>query len=151
MSSIRFGRGREYQIFRREDLRTRWDLRAAVDFLNGFRGDLTAMAGLRRQAPGNATDEQVIQSLARKLVSGELVVALPQRMGAVDLPGANQAAVAPVAPKKTKAAVEEIHDAPTFDNHHDGVAQASALLAAAAAGMPFCEECARLAAQQVPA
>ena len=66
MSSIRFGRAREYQFFRREDIRMRWDLRSAVQFLNEFRGDAVVMSNFRGQVKAstsaNITDEQVIQS-----------------------------------------------------------------------------------------
>ena len=154
MSSIRFGRGREYQFFRRDDVRSRWDLRSAVQFLNGFRGDAVAMSLFRRQAgavgasPASLTDEQVIQSIARMLVAGELLVALPQREKIRETLNLGEPAPAPEpAPRRTTPA-EIVEDEPTFDSDLDGVAQAAVLLAAAREAYPFCEQCARQAAHQ---
>jgi hypothetical protein len=157
MSSIRFGSGREYQFFRREDVRMRWDLRPAVQFLNGFRGDAVAMTAFRRQlgvagiGPSTAalTDEQVIQSLARMLVAGEFVVAMPQRERQRDTLDLGAPAAAPAAPRERAPTPADVpDDEPTFENDHDGVAQAAVLLAAARAAYPFCEECARHAAME---
>jgi hypothetical protein len=153
MSLIRFGRGREYQFFRREDVRMRWDLPAAVQFLTRFRTDPAAMAGFRKQiARGNPTvdqrlsDEKVIQSMARLLVSGEVIIAMPQRddRNALRIAEPEKAQTPKPAPK----AQEEVEDEPTFDSDHDGVLQAAVLIAAARAAYPFCEECARHAAEE---
>ena len=59
------------------------------------------------------------------------------------------AAAAP-APQASGPA-EVVEDDPTFENDHDGVAQAAVLLAAARAAFPFCEECAQHAAVQMQA
>lgn len=153
MSLIRFGRGREFQFFRREDVRLRWDLPAAVQFLTRFRTDAAAMAGFRRQiARGNPavdqrlSDEKVIQAMARLLVSGEVIVAMPQREDRNLLrtaePENRQA------PPPSQRAQQEVEDEPTFDSDHDGVLQAAVLIAAARAAYPFCEECARHAAEE---
>ncbi|MFN0100695.1 MAG: hypothetical protein ACKV2U_01260 [Bryobacteraceae bacterium] len=134
----------------------RWDLRSAVQFLNGFRTDTVAMASFRRQAAAtgsaaataNLSDEQVIQSLARMLESGEFLVAMPQRERR---PGnlLGQTPVAPVAAeRRSQTPAEVAEDEPTFEGGHDGVAQAAVLLAAARAAFPFCEECAQHAARQ---
>lgn len=154
MSAIRFGRGREYQFFRREDMRMRWDLRSAVQFLNGYRSDAVAMNHFRREvakgitaAPGNLSEEQVIQSLARMLVAGEFLVVLPHRLQHKDPIDLGAPAPAPAAPRESTPA-EVVEDHPTFENDHDGVAQAMVLLAAAENAFPFCEECARQAAMQ---
>jgi hypothetical protein len=154
MSAIRFGRGREYQFFRREDIRMRWDLRSAVQFLNGFRANEVAMSNFRREvakgisaAAGSLSDEQVIQSLARMLVAGEFLVALPQRVKHREPIDLRAPAAAPAAPRESTPA-EVVEDDPTFERDHDGVAQAAVLLAAAQAAYPFCEECARHAAMQ---
>jgi hypothetical protein len=154
MSAIRFGRGREYQFFRREDIRMRWDLRSAVQFLNGFRADAVTMTTFRREvakevsaSAADLSDEQVVQSLARMLVAGDFLVALPQRMKHKDPIDLGAPAPAPSAPRD-RAPVEVVEDNPTFENDHDGVAQAAVLLAAAQAAFPFCEECARHAALQ---
>jgi hypothetical protein len=154
MSSIRFGRGREYQFFRQEDVRRNWDLRSAAQFLNGFRTDAVAMASFRRQvskqttaSPANLSDEQVIQSLARMLVAGDFMVALPERQRHRDPIELRAPASAPSAPRAA-APVEVVEDAPTFESDHDGVAQAAVLIMAARSGFAFCEECAKHAAQQ---
>lgn len=159
MSSIRFGRGREYHFLRREDIRARWDLQSAVAFLNGFRADAVAMARIRRELLGIAggstiqgkmTDEQVIQTVARKLVSGELLLVLPQR---VDLALGLIAEPPPPPPppeRKSTPKEEVFDDEPTFEPSHDGVAQAAVLIAAAANAFPFCEECAKHAAETAP-
>ena len=154
MSAIRFGRGREYQFFRQEDIHRRWDLRSAVQFLNGFRADAIAMASFRREvgkeitaSPANFSDEQVIQSLARMLVAGEFMVALPQRQPHRD-PLELRAPVAAASAPRSSAPAEVVEDQPTFENDHDGVAQAAVLIAAAREGFPFCEECAKYAAEQ---
>lgn len=153
MSSIRFGRGREYQFFRREDIRGRWDLQSAVHFLNGFRADAVVMANLRRQlvATNSAklTDEQVIQSVARMLVAGEFVVALPQGMPRRDTLDLGRETVVAPAAKRSSTPAEVRDDDPTFQSGHDGVAQAAVLLAAAREAYPFCEECARHAAMEM--
>jgi hypothetical protein len=148
MSLIRFGRGREFQFFRREDIRMRWDLRSATQLLNEFRSDPVAMATFRRQAMttgaggthGNLNDDQVIQVIARQMVAGELVVALPQRerkMLTLQPPAEIAAAPEPAPARVSERPEEE----PTFDSGHDGVAQAAVLIAAAKAAYPFCEEC----------
>ena len=154
MSSIRFGRAREYQFFRREDIRMRWDLRSAVQFLNEFRGDAVVMSNFRGQVKAsttaNITDEQVIQSLARMLVAGEFLVALPQRIRQQETIDLRVPAAAAPAPQASTPA-EVVEDDPTFENDHDGVAQAAVLLEAARAAFPFCEECAQHAAMEMQA
>lgn len=112
------------------------------------------MAAFRRHAgtagasPASLSDEQVVQSVARMLVAGELLVALPQRERIREtLSLTDPAPATEPAPRRAEPApVPE--DEPTFEGPHDGVAQAAVLLAAAKAGFPFCEECARHAAQQ---
>jgi hypothetical protein len=148
MSLIRFGRGWEYQFFRREDIRTRWDLRSATQLLNEFRSDLSAMATLRQPAmttgagaaTGTLSDEQVVAVIARQMAAGELVVALPYRQRrhlTISMP--ETAAAAQEQPISTTP--DRPEEEPTFDPGHDGVAQAAVLIAAAKAAYPFCEEC----------
>jgi hypothetical protein len=155
MSSIRFGRGREYQFFRREDIRSRWDLASATSFLNGFRSDGVAMSTFRREVAAklspagqsSISDDQIIHSMARMLVTGEFVVALPageRKPLHIRIPD-----VAPAPPPRpAPAPIEATEEEPTFDSDHDGVAQAAVLIEAARAAFPFCEECARHAAMQ---
>jgi len=155
MSSIRFGRGQEYHFFRREDLRARWELQAAVQFLNGFRGDAVMMSNFRREmpaaTPANLTDEQVIQSLARSLVAGEYLVALPRRINYRDMLDLGETAPAQSQAPRSSTPAEVVEDEPTFARGHDGVAQAAVLIAAAQAAFPFCEECARHTAAEMQA
>ena len=154
MSDIRFGRGREYQFFRREDIRVRWDLASAVQFLNNHRGNALTMSHFRQEVAKRTltkaedlTEEQIIQSMARMLAAGEFVVLLPLRMRHRDPIDLGEPAPAPSGPRDPKP-VEVIEDEPTFESNHDGVRQAAALLAAAELAYPFCEECARQAELQ---
>ena len=154
MNGIRFGRGQGYQFFRQEEVRRNWDLRSATHFLDGFRADAVAMSHFRRQIKKEITagaaslsDEQIVQSLARMLVSGEFMVAMPERLQHRDPIDLGKPEPAPSQPKPGKP-VEVVEDEPTFQGGHDGVAQAAVLIAAARGGFPFCEECARHAAQQ---
>ena len=126
----------------------RWDLKAATQFLNGFRNDAVAMAQFRRQAmtagagvgPGGLTEEQLIQVIARQMVSGELLVVLPQRERQVSTPRPAAAPQEQPAPRESREAEPE-EEVATFDHDHDGVLQAAVLIAAAKAAYPFCEEC----------
>jgi len=154
MSDIRFGGGREYQFFRREDIRVRWDLPSAVQFLNSYRGDARAMGHFRQEVAkrtftkaDDLSAEQIIQSMARMLAAGEFVVLLPQRIRHRDPIDLGKPAPAPSGPRDPKP-VEVIEDDPTFESNHDGVKQAAALIAAAESAYPFCEECARQAELQ---
>ncbi len=157
MSSIRFGATHEFQLLRREEVRTRWTLESALDFLKRFRNDNAALAGFRRLVPNKGrgisaatNDQQLFQSIAKMMVSGELLIVKPQGLidhGHLSLK-ATTAAVAEAPPSERKEP-EIIEDTNTFEPDHDGVAQAAALRAAAANGVPFCAECARYAAEQV--
>lgn len=106
------------------------------------------MNGFRRQAlktasgpnAGNLSDEQVIQIIARQLVAGELLVALPQRMIQKDHLVPEVIPTTATGPREAREQ-EEPEDENTFDSDHDGVTQAAVLIAAAKAAYPFCEEC----------
>lgn len=157
MSSIRVGATHEFQLLRREEVRTRWTLDSALDFLNRYRNDTAALAGFRRLVPlkghgitATAHDQQLFQVIARMMVSGELLLVKPR--GLIDhghlslkLGAAAVVQAPPPAPKETEI-VEETN---SFDSEHDGVAQAAVLRAAALIGVPFCAECARAAAEPV--
>ena len=156
MSSIRFGATHEFQLLRREEVRTRWTLETALPFLKRFRNDSAALAGFRRLVPSQgrgitaaSTDQQLFQAIAKMMVSGELLIVKPQ--GLIDHGHLSLKVIAaavreaPPAQRKEPEIVEETN---TFDSDHDGVAQAAVLRSAAADGVPFCAECARLAAQQ---
>jgi len=156
MSSIRFGATHEFQLLRREEVRTRWTLETALDFLKRFRNDTSALAGFRRLVPSKgrgisaaANDQQLFQTIAKMMVSGELLIVKPQ--GLIDhghLSLKVTAAAATEAPPAERKEQEIIEESNTFDSDHDGVAQAAALRAAAANGVPFCAECSRYAAEQ---
>lgn len=156
MSQIRFGRGRDYEFFRREDVKTRWDLESATRFIRGFSDDSQAMATFRSQVLSSVafgaqklTDDQVIASYARLLVSGDVIVAMParqQRIGHLSVVVPPEAVAAPA---PAPAARQEEEEQPTFIDNHDGVAQAQVLVAAARAAYPLCEECQRHAVQQM--
>jgi len=156
MSSIRFGATHEFQLLRREEVRTRWTLETALDFLKRFRSDTAALAGFRRLVPSKgrgisaaANDQQLFQAIARMMVSGELLIVKPQ--GLIDHGHLSLKVTAPAvaeAPPAERKEQEIIEESNTFDSDHDGVAQAAALRAAAADGVPFCAECARYAAEQ---
>lgn len=136
----------------------RWDLKAATQFLNGFRSDAVAMAQFRRQAmaggagagPGALSEEQLIQVIARQMVSGELLVVLPQRERQISIPRA-PAAVQEAPPPRERRAAEPEEEIDTFDSDHDGVAQAAVLIAAAKAAFPFCQECQKHMVEQMMA
>jgi len=158
MSSIRFGATNEFRILRREQVRTRWTLESALDFLKRFRNDSAALAGFRRLVPpkghgitATANDQQLFHIIAKMLVSGELLIVKPH--GLIDhghlsrKVSATAVAEAPPPPAKSPEIVDETN---TFDPDHDGVAQAAVLRAAALHGIPFCAECARTHAEQAP-
>ena len=140
MSSIRFGATHEFQLLRREEVRTRWTLETALPFLKRFRNDSAALAGFRRLVPSQgrgitaaSTDQQLFQAIAKMMVSGELLIVKPQ--GLIDHGHLSLKVIAaavreaPPAQRKEPEIVEETN---TFDSDHDGVAQAAVLRAAAA-------------------
>ncbi len=151
MSTIRFGRDREYRFFRREDIRARWDENSATAFLNRFRSDALAMAGFRRQIHAGAaklSDDEVIKRVARLLVSGELVVVRPQHERVKDELPPTPPEAPPPPEKKEAAPVEVPEDEPTFAPDNHGELQAAVLITAARTGVAFCEECQRLAEEE---
>jgi hypothetical protein len=152
MSTIRFGRDREYRFFRREDIRARWDESSAIAFLNRFRTDSLAMAGFRRQISGSAagklSDEDVIKRIARMLVSGELVVVRPQLERVKDELPPTPPEAPPPPERQEPAPVEVPEDEPTFAPDNHGELQAAVLITAAQTGVAFCEECQRLAEEE---
>ena len=132
------------------------DPERAIQFMAGFKGDPGAMAGLRRllderdwlYQTSRMNDDAVIKAVAELLGKGELVAGVEwkPRLSAPPQPEAAAPAAGPSAPSST----QEEPDPNTF-NDNDGAAQAAALINAAQSGVPFCEECARLAAQRAGA
>ena len=112
------------------------------------------MDGFRRLANGlglsklsNRQDWEILDYLALQMVRKRLFVVrrlvLP-RGGAGDETQQPKASAAAPAPARSAAAPEP--DPPTFDPDVQQDQQAGALIAASKDGVPFCEECARLAA-----
>jgi hypothetical protein len=144
MSTIRFGATHEYQILRREEVRSRWTQETALRFLGRFKNDPTAMAGFRKLVTQARSDQDVLTGIARMMVSGQLLIV--EQRGIVDhnhlslkIKQEEQPAPAP----QRVAEPEQEEEAATFAAEHDGQAQAATLVAAARSGVPFCEECAR--------
>jgi hypothetical protein len=144
MSTIRFGATHEYQILRREEMRSRWTKENALRFLGRFKNDPTAMAGFRKMVPKARNEQGVLDEIARMMVSGQLLVV--EQRGLVDhnhLSLKIHQEDAPAAPPQRVAEPEAEEEEATFAAQSDGQAQAATLIAAARSGVPFCEECAR--------
>lgn len=125
----------------------------ALQFLERFKNDAVAMAGLRRLLgerewlcdASRMTDDHVLATVARLMSAGELLAGLEWK-SRVSAPRSEEA-VAPVpAGAQPQSRPEEEPEGETFAGDHDGATQAGALRAAAESGVPFCEECARAAA-----
>jgi hypothetical protein len=144
MSTIRFGATHEYQILRREEVRLRWTKETALRFLGRFQNDPTALAGFRKLVPQSRGTQNLLDEIARMMVSGQLLIV--EQRGLVDknhlsLKVSTDEAPAPPPQRATEPEPEE--EVPTFVAEHDGQAQAATLIAAAQSGVPFCEECTR--------
>jgi len=125
-------------------------------FLRQFKSNYGIMSHLRDVlAPtdpvSRLTDDQVIKTVAWRLATRDLMfrrwawrlreVAPSSGEGSADndAPDYAGAAVPAAAPRPSQQAEEP--DPNTFGDGHDAQAQAAGLQAAAAAGVPFCEEC----------
>lgn len=91
------------------------------------------------------TDEQVIETIACRLATRELLLRVTERHWEGD-PGGNeksekQSVPEPVHGPSTPSPKVEEPEQSFFDSSHDGAAQAAALQAAAESGIPFCQEC----------
>jgi hypothetical protein len=134
-----------------------WDRAFALQFLARFQRRPLAMAHLRAllreryRAHAQLSDDALLAEIAALLRTGELTVGYISHLSG-GTSGSDSEQTQPVrraapeaAPARAApASKEEQEEAPTFANH-DGVAQADALRAAAANGVPFCEECAAAA------
>ena len=104
--------------------------------------------GLQGSTSAEVADEQVIERMALMLVSGELLLALPQRQKHRD--PLNLREEGPT--RRHRAEAEHARGGDGGSNRRSTanttVAQAAVLLAAAKAAYPFCEECAKHAALQ---
>jgi hypothetical protein len=113
--------------------------------------DAAAMAGVRRllaaedwrfQPSWRMSDREVLGAVSRLMSAGELLACF-ERKARFSAPeggaGASPApAAAPAQPQR-----QQQPEAASFGADHDGAAQAGALIDAAQAGTPFCEECSR--------
>lgn len=148
MDSARQTHIRGYHFYRKEALRTRWDLNSAIRFLSRFKDDAGAMASLRQFASQENTkpvsDAQLFKHVAQMLTSGQLVVAMPRdRMQAPPSLGLTPKPAVATQPPPLGTS-EPPEDDPTFTNN-DAAKQAAVLKTAAARRVPFCEECDRQA------
>jgi len=137
------------------------DPAAARDLLRGLLGDAHAMARLRRilveesfRDLWGASDHEVLDDLARRMVSGRLRIASgdARRPPAIPITAKPVAAPAlPPEPVRTRAPVPAPPARPAPAPAPPSVemsAQAAALVEAARDGTPFCEECAKARAGQ---
>jgi hypothetical protein len=141
------------QFLWKYSVRDFWDESDAAQFLARYKSDPVAMESFRRllldrYLPVDASrmsEDELLKHLASMLATGELLVALDRRDIGIGDPGEKPQAPAPQPsdPAPSKKVEEEAN---TFGPDHDAAAQADALRAAAEAGVPFCEECARAAA-----
>ena len=124
----------------------------ALQWANRFRGDMLAMAKLRRLISGTfspLSDEEIAQEVARRLTRGAWLARrrlvkwassaaekLPAEAAAFPNEAPRPHAPPPRAPGPTQ-------DPPLFPDDIDPVAIAEVQKRAAALGVPFCEECLR--------
>jgi hypothetical protein len=94
------------------------------------------------------SDEEALAEFARLFaVTGDAPA--PRRTGGGAAADAASSTAAPPAPSpRPPASREREPESPTFPPDHAPSAQAAALTAAALTGVPFCEECARAAAER---
>jgi hypothetical protein len=122
----------------------------AEDFLRLRRSDFSFLFELRellsRTDPVHRmTDDQVIETIACRLATRELLLRVTERRWEGDSGGNEKSEKQSVpepdrAPSSAPPKIEE-PEPNFFDSSHDGAAQAAALEAAAESGVPFCQEC----------
>ncbi len=144
-----------YQFFSRRDVHSFKDKNAAAQFLVRFKKDGSAISALRRllaesgRSTGNLSDDQVLEEVALRMSRGDLIVCY-RHTKTPGSTGDEEQAPAPApstaTPQKSTSTKRDEPDQPTFTNDHDVRAQIGTLVAAAASGVPFCEECAKAAA-----
>lgn len=121
-------------------------------WLRQFKGDAASMLVLRTIMLQDravdrfrASDDQVLDSVARLLVSGRFHVHTPAAPAAASSPAAGPETAVPFPIGERKkwrpdSRKPELADPSTFSDDLDGHLQSSALLSAAAHGVPFCPE-----------
>lgn len=127
------------------------DRYSVESFLRRFKSDYPIMAHLREVlAPTDPvyrlTDDQVINIVARRLASRELVFReISVRPGISGSGGGQSKPAEPAqapAPAPSSPASKAVEPEPaTFASNHDGTAQAAVLETGAALAVPFLEEC----------
>jgi len=139
----------------------------ALNWLRQFQTNAMAMAEftdlLRNSVTGGyaPSDPQIVlQQLADKMSTGEILLSVelcgPSTLMAwggdgesePDLSEADQPSPAPAPDAPPPAAAEDEAPEPTLSGTTDAAAMAQALKDAAEKGAPFCEECAKAAAEQ---
>ncbi|MFN0101015.1 MAG: hypothetical protein ACKV2U_02875 [Bryobacteraceae bacterium] len=147
---------RGFHFYHREEVRSKWNVIHATDFLRGFRGDAAAIRSLRELVvhrtgiPSLASggDSELFARVAQMMAAGQLVMAAPRkRMTAPTIRAVEETPVAPPPQKKASVSVV-LEDEPTFGGNLRAALQAATLLAASATGVPFCEECSRMSKQR---
>lgn len=134
-----------------------WDRAGALKLLSSFSRDSLALAAFRRllsanllnRGFGRARDAQVVEEIARLLVSGDLLVGwepMPWGAGAAEQKEWREAPVhEPVVVPRTRRVwqgpshVPPPVEPPVYAAGHDGAAQAAALVAAAEHGAGWCD------------
>jgi hypothetical protein len=140
----------------RSDLALEWLRRFQNDrmVMSELRATLTAAAGSNAQRW--ADDNRVLQEVAARLSSGEFYVCAESSypintpIAAVTPPDAAPVEVPPPPPPPSPAPKPPPEPEPSLSPDADAAQIAAVLQQAAQEGTPFCEECARLAAQAQP-
>jgi hypothetical protein len=130
------------------------------DFLRQYKFDCRVMSNLREVLSATDPvslfdDDEVIETVAWKLATRELVLRQDFRRGSRDPGGGDnkdqpKPQPAPPSGPAAKAPPAEAPEPPTFGANHDAQAQAGALGGAAKQGAPFCAACEKAKAKPQP-
>jgi hypothetical protein len=123
----------------------------AEDFQRQYRSDAMTVAQLREfltqtEPAHRMTDDQVIEMIASRLASRQLLLRVTPRRWEGDPTGGDEnndksSAPSPPPAASSSAAKTTAPEPSSFGAGHDSEAQAAALVAAAESGVPFCQEC----------
>jgi hypothetical protein len=141
---------RELQKTKEEKEQDPRKLKNLEDELRGHTRELDRLRAMSAIGPlvpslAHVNDELFAEETIKLLESGALIPIYHRNPGALDVRSEPEAAPAP--PAQRPIAEREEAESNTFDPDHNGALQAQALSDAAEEGLPFCEECARAAAQ----
>jgi len=133
-----------------EDAKNPRKLKNLEDELRGHKRELDRLRAMSAIGPlvpslAHVNDDLFAEETIKLLESGALIPIYHRAPGALDAQG--EAEAAPPPPAHRPIAEREEDESNTFDPNHNGALQAQALSDAAEEGIPFCEECARAAAQ----